>query len=111
MAAGVRFRPRRRRRPAAQVSASGFSAAAVRIVHARRRRVSSLLAVGRDDMSSNEGGVLNGFGRYLFISSRLLVAFSTSHPLKVPSPRAGSGRGGGPGDFPATLALFAPLCF
>lgn len=67
MAAGARFRPGRRRWPAAQGAAAGSSATTLRVPLASRLPVSSLLAVGRDDMSGKEGGVLDNLGRYFCV--------------------------------------------
>lgn len=117
MAAGVRFRPVRRRRPAAEGSSAGSSASTLRTPLARRPSVSARLAVGRDDMSSKEGGVLGGPGRSLFKgggSPSFLSDFPLRFPLEgLPSPHAGSGEGRGegrpgPGDFLATSGLCTP---
>lgn len=63
---GARFRPVRRRPPAAKESSAASPASTLRTPLAPRASISSHLAVGRDDMSSKEGGVFSGPGRYLF---------------------------------------------
>lgn len=65
-------------------------------------------------MSSKEGGVLGGTGRYLFKGGGSPSFLSDFPPLFTlegcPLPLQARG-GGGPGDIPATLVLLTPLFF
>lgn len=80
MAAAARFRAVRRRRRAAKGSSEGSPASTLRIPLAARPSVSVHLAVGRDDMSSKEGGVLSGPGRY-FVRGGGSPSFLSDFPL------------------------------